>query len=132
MNKTNHLNLLSDLIQMANADGKITSAEYDFLKKIAKRLFIPEIEMDKLFISPHPSSIPKNELERITHFYKLVLVMNVDLETHENEVQLLRNFGLKMGIRPTVIDRILIEMVKHENYIIPSETLVQIFKTYYN
>ena len=58
--------------------------------------------------------------------------MNVDKEAHENEVAAIRNFGLKMGIRPGVMDQILLQMDKYEDRVIPSEELIRIFRAYYN
>jgi len=58
--------------------------------------------------------------------------MNVDRETHEKEVVVLRNFGLKMGIRPGVINQILIRMNQFEDKVIPAQELIKIFQAYYN
>ncbi len=58
--------------------------------------------------------------------------MNVDKVTHEAEVVALRNFGLKMGIRPGAIDTILMRMNEYEDKIIPSQELIAIFQSYYN
>jgi uncharacterized tellurite resistance protein B-like protein len=132
MEKDNSRAMLSDLIVLAYADEKLTKTEYDFILRLAKRMDIDKQEVDLLFKNPLPSKPLFTELERITHFYKLVLLMNVDLETHEKEVHAVRNFGLKMGIRPGVVDQILIRMNEFENKIIPSKELVKIFQTYYN
>jgi hypothetical protein len=88
--------------------------------------------VDQLFANPMPSQPIFSEMERIIHFHKLVLLMNVDRETHEKEVLVLRNFGLKMGIRTGAIDQILIQMNIYEDKIIPSQELLKIFQTYYN
>lgn len=132
MEKDYNLAMISDLILLANADDKVTDSEYEFIVQLAERMDITPDEVDALFIDPVPSITLFTELERISHFYKMVLLMNVDLETHEKEILLVRNFGLKMGIRPGVIDQILLQMNKFEDKIIPSDDLVRIFQTYYN
>ena len=124
--------LISDFIFLAKADEKVTSSEYDFINRLAQRMDVSQEEVDKLFENPVPSKPLFSEMERIIHFHKLVLLMNVDRETHEKEVVALRNFGLKMGIRTGAVDKILVEMDKHEDKIIPSEELIKIFQTYYN
>ena len=124
--------LISDFIILAKADDKITEAEYDFMIRLAERMDVTKDVVDELIESPHPSKPIFTELERITHFHKLVLLMNVDRETHEKEVVVLRNFGLKMGIRPGTIDVILVEMNLHEDKIIPAQKLIEIFKSSYN
>ena len=124
--------LLSDLINMVMADGKINSFEIEFIKKLAKRMEISDREVINLFENPQPSQIAFSEVEKITHFYKLILMMNIDNETHEDEVVALKNFGLKMGIRPIVADQILRKMDTYEDKIVPADELLKIFKIYYN
>ena len=91
--------LLSDLIVLAHADNKVTAQEYDFIHRLAQRMEVSKEAVDALFENPVPSKPIFSELERITHFHKLILVMNVDGEIHPSEVATLRNFGLRMGIR---------------------------------
>jgi len=131
MDKTNQA-LLSDLIVLAKADNKVTISEYDLILKLAQSMRITKAEVDTLFKNPLPSTVQASELQRITHFYKLMLVMNVDQEMHEKEIEVVRNFGLKMGIRAGVMDQMLLKMEEYEDHIIPSEELMKIFQTYYN
>jgi uncharacterized tellurite resistance protein B-like protein len=128
----NPKSLLSDLINMVMADGKIKPSEIDFIQKLARRMEISDKELVDLFENPQPSSPVFNEVERITHFYKLILMMNVDNETHESEIVALKNFGLRMGIRPIVADQILKKMDESEEKMVPAEELLKIFKIYYN
>lgn len=132
MNTENKKALISDLIVMAQADEKVTSVEYDFIMRLALRMDLEQEEVEVLFKRPLPSKKFYTELDRITHFYKLVLVMNIDEEAHEKEITAIRNFGLKLGIRPGVLNQILIRMNSFDNKIIPVEELMKIFKTYYN
>ncbi len=131
MDKTNEA-LLSDLIALAKADDIVTQSEYDLILKLAQTMDISKSEVDLLFENPLPSAVQSSELQRITHFYKLMLLMNVDQEVHEKEITMLRNFGLKMGIRAGVMDQMLLKMEEYDDHIIPSEELMKIFQTYYN
>lgn len=124
--------LLSDLIVMVKADGKIKPSEVELIKKLGKRIGIGEKQIGELFENPKPSQTLYSEVDRITHFYRLTLVMQVDQETHTSEIVTLKNFGLKMGIRPIVADQILKKMALYENGIVPPEELLKIFKIYYN
>ena len=123
---------MSDLINMVVADGKINPTEVEFIQKLAKRMDISDREVIDLFENPEPSPIAFSEVEKITHFYKLILMMNIDNETHIDEVVALKNFGLKMGIRPGVADQILYKMETYEDKVLPAEELLKIFKVYYN
>ncbi|MDX1463013.1 MAG: TerB family tellurite resistance protein [Marinirhabdus sp.] len=124
--------LISDLILIAKVDDKITHGEYDFIQRIGERMGLTPKEVDELFHDPLPSKSSFTELERITHFHKMILLMNVDGEAHEKEVALIREFGLQLGLRPGVVDQILTAMERYEHKIIPSAELLQIFNTYYN
>ena len=132
MDKEKNRALISDLIILAKADDKIMASEYDFILRIASRMNVSQDEVDELIENPLPSLPLVSEIERITHFHKLILLMNVDWEAHDKEVEVVKNFGLKLGIRPAAIDRILIRTQQYENRVIPSEELIQIFQTYYN
>lgn len=132
MQREHNKALLSDLIVLAHADDRFTKSEYDFIARLADRMDLTKEDVDILIDNPLPSQPIFSELQRITHFHKLLLLMNVDRETHEKEVIVLRNFGLKMGIRPAAIDQILHKMEKFEDKVIPAQELIQIFQTYYN
>lgn len=117
---------------MVKADDKINPSEIKFIHKLAKRMDITNEDVIALFKNPQPSQPVYSEVDRITHFYKLILVMNVDNETHEKELIALKNFGLKMGVHSIVAEQILKKANQFENKIIPSEELLKIFKIYYN
>lgn len=124
--------LISDLIVLAKADEKITSREYDLIFRLAKRMGVTKGKVEVLLHNPMVSKPIFSELERITHFHKLLSMMNVDGEVHKKEVIVLRNFGLKMGIRPGAIDQILIKMNDYEDKIVPTKELLNIFQAHYN
>lgn len=124
--------ILSDMIRLAMADEKLDQAEYDFIVAVASRLEVPQEEVDALIKNPVKSGVFKTELERITQFHRLVLLMNVDKETHFAEVDALRNYGLKIGIRPEAIEQVFNEMGDYEDKMIPNERLIEIFSRFYN
>ncbi len=124
--------ILSDMIKLALVDNKLDECEYDFINSVAQRLGVPQEELAELIVSPLSIGVYKTELERITQFHRLVLLMNVDQETHIAEVDALRNYGLKIGIRPEAIEQVFNEMGDYEDKMIPSERLVEIFSRFYN
>lgn len=132
MNSAHEYAQLSDLIVLAHADDKVTASEYNFIIRLAERMGISKKEVDALFKNPLPSKPIFSELERIIHFHKMILLMNVDGEVHPKEISTIRDFGLKMGIRPGAIERILEQMHNYDDMVIPSSELVKIFQTYYN
>ena len=74
----------------------------------------------------------KPESQRVLQFHRLVLLMNVNQESNQQEVQNIKELGLRMGLRLEVIDTVLREMFAYENKIITPVELVAIFKNYYN
>ncbi|MBE15619.1 MAG: TerB family tellurite resistance protein [Dokdonia sp.] len=124
--------IISDMIALAGADKKIHEREYEFILVVASRLGVERVEVEHLFKHPLKAVVAKTELERITQFHRLLLLMNVDDHTHVVEVDALRNYGLQLGIRPEAIEQILSEMNDYEHKMIPSSRLVEIFQRFYN
>lgn len=124
--------IISDMIGLAKADNVLHEREYEFILSVAARLGLSKSDVDTLHANPLKVSVLSTELQRISQFHRLLLLMNVDQETHLTELDALRNYGLKLGIRPEAIEQILGEMDDHENKMIPSDRLVEIFKRFYN
>ncbi|RMB56328.1 TerB family tellurite resistance protein [Dokdonia sinensis] len=124
--------MLSELIALAQADHKIDDREYHFIVTVAESFGFDKNTVDALVENPEKTTPLKTEVDRISHFYRLILLMNVDDETHVIEIDAIRNFGLKMGIRPEAVEQILREMWHYENKMIPTEKLTSIFKRFYN
>ncbi|WP_405223683.1 TerB family tellurite resistance protein [Dokdonia sp. Asnod1-B02] len=131
MNSEN-LQIISDMLLMAKADNHLHEREYDFILMVARRMGISKDEVDALVKSPQDKMVYKTEMQRLTQFHRLLLVMNVDEETQFVEIDTLRNYGLKLGIRAEAVQQILSEMGDYEHKIIPSYRLVEIFKRFYN
>ncbi|AWH72746.1 hypothetical protein DCS32_00725 [Dokdonia sp. Dokd-P16] len=131
MNSEN-LQIISDMLLMAKADNHLHEREYDFILMVAKRMGISKDEVDALVKSPQDKMVYKTEMQRLTQFHRLLLVMNVDEETQFVEIDTLRNYGLKLGIRAEAVQQILSEMGDYEHKMIPSHRLVEIFRRFYN
>ena len=122
------------MITFVKSDHQIDQKEYNFIYAIASQLGIPKEELNSLFdegtyIKYNP---PKNEVERILQFHRLALLMNVDQEQHPEEIAKLYEFGVRMGLSPFAIGRVLKIMNNYEDKIVPPKVLIDIFKTYYN
>jgi len=124
--------IISDMIALAKADKVLHEREYNFIIAVAERLGLTKADVDEIHENPLDLNVLTTEIQRITQFHRLLLLINVDQETHFAEIDALRNYGLKLGIRPEAIEQILNEMEDHENNIIPSDRLVEIFKRFYN
>ena len=131
-NKDEVLSLLSEMITFVRSDHEVNQKEYNFIYAIALQFGIDKEELDELFNKNVKYSPPKPESERILQFHRLVLLMNVDEVQHPEEINKLREFGVRMGLSPFAIDRVLKIMNNFEDKIVPPNVLIDIFKTYYN
>ncbi|MEJ6598947.1 MAG: TerB family tellurite resistance protein, partial [Crocinitomicaceae bacterium] len=75
---------------------------------------------------------PKNELDRIVQFQRLILVMNVDKSVSEEELLHVRNIGIRMGLQPNATNSLLRLMEEYENGVIPPDKLISVFRSQHN
>jgi uncharacterized tellurite resistance protein B-like protein len=130
--KNERLSLLSDLIKMAKADKDDSTIEFDFLLNLALQMGVSKEDFKILFeeyIAFHP---PVLEHDRIIQFQRLVLMMNVDQHVAKEELDYIRELGMKMGLHPSATDEVLKIMGDFPNSIVPPEKLIKIFKTFHN
>ncbi|MEN8230917.1 MAG: TerB family tellurite resistance protein [Bacteroidota bacterium] len=126
------LSLLSDLIKLARCDHKVREQEYEFLLTIAQSLDVSKKDFDSLFEKYIEFAPPESEFERILQFHRLVLLMNVDKETSELEIGFIKDIGIRIGLNPMATNKVLTNMNKYPNKVIPPEKLIEIFKEHYN
>jgi len=124
--------IIADMIALAKADDHIDERERDFIMVIAQRLGVSKTEVSMIFEQEYIPKAYATELERITQFHRLVLLMNIDQKTEKAEINAIRNYGLRLGIRQEAVSQILEEMGNYEYNMIPSQRLVEIFKRFYN
>lgn len=126
------LSLLTELIKLAKSDENLRQSEFEFLYAIAKQLKISDEQFENLFNNYIEFTPPKNEMDRIVQFQRLILMMNVDQNVSEEEVNHVRQIGIRMGLAPRATDKVLAAMREHENGMLPPEKLISIFKTQHN
>jgi hypothetical protein len=133
-NEENKINksLLAELIKVAQADNDVRDIEFQFLLTIAAQLGVTVDDFKILFEQYIKFMPPKLEVDRIVQFHRLVLLMNVDLETSHLEINYIKEAGIRMGLNPLAIEQVLNEMNSFPNKIIPPERLLEIFQLYHN
>ena len=132
MGNNEKLSLLAELIKLAKSDKEVREIEFQFLLSIAAQLGVTKDDFKHLFEEYIEFLPPKLEADRIVQFQRLILLMNVDLEINEEEIDYIRDLGIRMGLNPGATDAVLREMHNHPLKIIPPEILINIFKTYHN
>ncbi len=126
------LSILSDMIAFAKIDKVVGEPEYNFLLGVAAHLGVNRDTFESLFEMEVERIIPKTEADRIIHFHRLVLLMNVDQKQLEVEVSRLHNIGLGLGLPPSAIEQVLSLMHQYPDKIVPPNVLINIFKAHYN
>ncbi len=126
------LSILSDMIAFAKIDKVVGEPEYNFLLGVAAHLGVDRDTFESLFEMEVERIIPKTEADRIIHFHRLVLLMNVDQKQLEVEVSRLHNIGLGLGLPPSAIEQVLSLMHQYPDKIVPPDVLINIFKAHYN
>lgn len=136
VNRVEKLSLLSEMIAFAKYDKDIKRIEYNFLLGVAKQLDITREDFEYLIEHPVTYTHLKSHSERIVQFHRLVLLMNIEQESNEENnstgVIKLYNFGLRMGLSHESITKVLYLMESFPNKIVPPDVLIDIFKTQYN
>jgi len=126
------LSILSEMIAFAKSDDDVKEIEYDFLLGVAKHLGVDQLTFESLFENEAEHVVPKSQADRILQFHRLMLLMNVDKKQSSHEIAKLHNIGLGMGLPPSAINQVLQVMHEYPDYLVPSNVLIDIFKSYYN
>lgn len=126
------LSLLGDMIELSKVDGQIHEREFEFIKMVADELKVRDEDFDELFRIPNELLVFKSEFKRIEHFYRLALLSHCDNHQHEREHEFMFQLGLKLGLNPFAIKRVLSTMEQSPNRMISPDFLLGIFKEQHN
>ncbi len=126
------ISLLSEMIAFAIVDGELHDNEYDFLLLISIELGIDKPTFLDLFRKRDEFVAVKDEFHRILHFYRLALLMHIDGVLHEKEFVFLNEIGIKMGLNPNSMNKILKMMEESPNRLIKPEVIITAFQDQYN
>lgn len=117
---------LKNLLEVATSDGSLDGIEVDFLLSLAGRFNISEQELRE--IKDHPSLVeynpPTADRERFDHLYQLVSMMMVDGKVHEKELEICKNFAVKLGLRPEFVADMIQVINEDEKRETPTEVII--------
>ncbi|HEU4497690.1 MAG TPA: TerB family tellurite resistance protein [Flavobacterium sp.] len=126
------LSLLAEMISFALIDGKLHEKEYQFLSIVAHELQIKKEDFNNLFhekLAPLPI---KSELQRIQQFYRLALLMHCDGILDPREEIAIREIGIRMGLNPSAVKRILKAMEASPTRMVDPQVITDIFREQLN
>ena len=126
------LSLLQDLIALSKADNNVSFMETQFINSVALTMGISGAELQTLKDNPIAYNPQNKEIDRITQFYRLLLLMGIDSDHHEKEINFCKNTGLKMGLNPIAINEVVKRLLASEKGMLPPNDVIEIFQTFHN
>ncbi len=126
------ISLLSEMIAFAIVDGELHDKEYDILLSIATELQIDKPTFLDLFRKRDEIKVIKEEFSRILQFYRLALLMYIDGVLHQKELIAINEIGIKMGLNPNAMQRILNLMEAAPDRLVKPETIIAAFQVQHN
>lgn len=119
--------LIELLYQMAVADQKFSTAEKQFISQVME-----ENGIDFENYNPANTEIPKEEKDRMTILYYLLFLIKIDDHVDERERKFTVKFGLTLGFREEMVNRMLDSMEQYLGNQLPDDELIKIIRQYLN
>lgn len=96
------------LIQIARADGVISSPEFNFLHKEGRKFGLTDSEVDKLIKSEenHHYSTPYSLAEKFDELYNIGLMILADSDITDEEKMMMRKSAVAAGFDDASIDKL--------------------------
>ena len=122
------------LLMLAEADDRDHVNEIRFINNVAGRIGLSESDVQE--IDKHPErltfSLPESEEDRMTVLYDLLFLMKIDGDVAEEEKELVRELGVRLGFRISMVEEFIQTIAKYVGQQVPSNALLDIIRKYMN
>ena len=122
------------LLMMAEADGRDHENEIRFIINVAGRLGMSNSDVEE--IDKHPERLtftfPNTEVDRMSMLYDLLFLMKIDGDVAEEEKDLVRELGVRLGLRISMIEEFIQIISKYIGREVPDDALLDIIRKYMN
>lgn len=96
------------LRSLSIADGALSRSELELIRKIGDYYGMTRIEIDEELLTNEASvAIPIDENQRLKILYYMLYLIKVDHKIDKEEVELIHHFGLKLGFREHMLDKMI-------------------------
>lgn len=131
--KEQSIQIIRVLRSISIADGALTHSELDLIRKVGDYYGLKAEEVDDELITDDPIiAVPKVENERIKILYYMLYLIKADQIVDQEEVDLIHHFGLKLGFREKMLDK-LVEIAKENiGKGLPLEKMLNTIRQYLN
>ena len=122
------------LLMLAEADDRDHVNEIRFINNVAGRIGLSKLDVQE--IDKHPErltfSLPESEEDRMTVLYDLLFLMKIDGDVAEEEKELVRELGVRLGFRISMVEEFIQTMAKYVGQPVPANALLDIIRKYMN
>ena len=122
------------LLMLAEADNRDHINEIRFINNVAGRIGLSEADVQE--IDKHPErltfSLPDSEVDRMTVLFDLLFLMKIDGDVAEEEKEIVRELGARLGFRISMIEEFIETMAKYVSQKVPANVLLDIIRKYMN
>lgn len=124
--------LLSDMIRFRKSKDDLNDLDYEFFEDVADVLEISKEELEIIYEGTKAPTHRRISTERITHFHRLLLAMDIDKDPSTRQLEKAKNFGLRMGFHDSAIELVMDSMGDYSNKVHTPGAFLEIFSDYYN
>ena len=122
------------LLMLAEADDRDHVNEIRFINNVAGRIGLAESDVQE--INKHPErltfSLPESEEDRMTVLFDLLFLMKIDGNVAEEEKELVRELGVRLGFRISMVEEFIQTIAKYVGQQVPANALLDIIRKYMN
>lgn len=131
--KEQSIQIIRVLRSLSLADGALTHSELDLIRKVGDYYGLQSDEVDDELITDAPLiAVPSAENERIKILYYMLYLIKADQVIDEEEVELVHHFGLKMGFRENMLNKLIDIAKENIGKGLPIEKMLDTIRQYLN
>jgi len=121
------LSFLSQLVKMAKADSIFKTVEHKYLVEIAQLLEVPIDYLEEIIDDNIVHILPKTHNDRIKQIYRLTIMMMIDGIVTVEEIKVLKEYAIELGLRPEAIEVMIRRMQSNKGGMLLLKDLQEIF-----
>lgn len=99
--------ILTDLVDLAKADGMVNFSEMTYLVWVSQKLGVGQQELEGLMSRQRSDFDMISPDQRLEQFHRLLNMMYVDTQMDTSEQEKCRELGYKMGLERSKVDHLL-------------------------
>ena len=126
--------IIALLLKLQASDKTKDIREFAYIHKVATHLGMSADEVTEVESSIEKYTLrpPADEKERMTILYYLLFLMEIDDHVSQEEEDLVKEFGLRLGFRTGLTSDLIAVVKKYSDTRIPPDAMLELIKKYLN